>query len=146
MEELRQKAQSWIEKLQTTTKLIKELPEDLELPNGWSIREITIHLQGWDEEFIKFSEKIKKGEPYFAFFSGQHDRYNQKFFEKNHNISLEQAKKQFAITREEITSVYENIANNYLQDDNKMLGFFSLWWHDVHHLKQTGIDVEFLME
>ena len=43
-------------------------------------------------------------------------------------------------------AVYEDVYENYLQEDNKMLGFFSLWWHDTHHLKQAGVDVEHLME
>jgi len=146
MEDLRNKTRSWIDKFQETTKLITKLHDDIIFPNGWTLREISIHLQGWDEEFIKFAEKIKQGEPYYAFYSGKHDRYNQTFFDKNHHLSLNQAKRSFIETREKMFVVYEDIIENYLQDDNKMLGFFSLWWHDAHHLKQAGVDVEHLME
>ena len=146
MEELRKKARSWIEKFKETTSLITNLNDDTTLPNGWTIREISIHLKGWDEEFIRFAEEIKQGEPYYAFYSGKHDRYNQTFFDKNHNLSLQQAKEDFHFTRKKMFDVYEDVIENYFQDDNKILGFFSLWWHDVHHLKQAGVDVEHLME
>ena len=146
MEDLREKARSWIEKFQETTNLIANLDDDTTLPNGWTIREISIHFKGWDEEFIKFAEQIKQGEPYYAFYSGKHDRYNQTFFDKNHNLSLKQAKESFINTRKKIIEVYEDVLDYYFQDDKKILGFFSLWWHDTHHLKQAGVDVEHLME
>jgi len=36
--------------------------------------------------------------------------------------------------------VYEEIIENHFQDDKKLLDYYSLWGHDVHHLKQAGVD------
>ena len=144
--DLLKKAESWIEKLRITTKMVRTLPEDTVLTNGWDKRKLCIHLFGWDGEMINYAEELRQGKPFHMFFEEETDAYNQRFFDENVDVDLSQAEAQFLEKREEMVSVYEEILTKYPQDNKEFVGFFSLWWHDVHHLKQAGVDISELEE
>lgn len=148
MDDSKEKAKRWIEKLKITTDLFLKLPEEAKLPNGWGKRELGVHLQGWDEEMIKIAEPLKHGKSFIweDFYADPPDSYNAKFLERSKGKSIEEVISSFNQTRATIVKVYEDILNNHFQEDKKHTDYFSLWWHDVHHLKLAGIDVEDLME
>ncbi|MCG3227189.1 MAG: hypothetical protein H7645_09730 [Candidatus Heimdallarchaeota archaeon] len=148
MDDSKEKAKRWIEKLKITTDLFLKLPADTKLPNGWGKREIGIHLQGWDEEMIKIAEPLKQGKAFIweDFCADPPDSYNAKFLERSKGKSLEEVLTSFEQTRATIIKVYEDLLDNHFQEDKKHTDYFSLWWHDVHHLKLAGIDVDDLME
>ena len=134
-------AEIWIDKLRLTTNLILHLANDTKLPNGWGKRELLIHLTGWDEEFINFSEKMRQQVMFYEFYEDKGEEKNQQFLRDNEHLDLDSALLKFKKLREKLISVYEEILIDYPQDNEEFLGFFSIWWHDLHHLKQTGIDV-----
>ncbi|MHA2358003.1 MAG: hypothetical protein ACXABK_04460 [Candidatus Heimdallarchaeaceae archaeon] len=148
MSEAKEKAKRWIEKLKITTKLFLDLPDDMKLPNGWSKRELGIHLRGWDDELIKIAEHLKKGKAFIweEFCPEEADVYNARFLEQSKGISKEEVLSGFEKTRSVIIKVYEDLLDNYFDEEKKHLAYFSLWWHDVHHLKDAGVNVEDLME
>ncbi len=142
------KVKRWIEKLRITTDLFIKLPDESKLPNGWGKRELAIHLQGWDEEMIKLAEILKKGKTFNweEFFADPPDTYNAKFLERSKGKSTEEILDSFKNTRMTMIEVYENFLENHFQEDKKHSDFFTLWWHDVHHLKLADVDVEALMK
>jgi hypothetical protein len=141
-----EKAETWIEKLKITTELVEDLPKDVILTNSWDKRKLCIHLYGWDTEFIKWADILRKGEKFEVNLEEKTDEYNQRFFDENAELKAEEAEQQFLETRKEMIQVYEEILTKYPQDNKHFLGFFSLWWHDVHHLKQADVDVSDLEE
>jgi len=90
--------------------------------------------------------KIGKAFIWEEFCPEEADVYNARFLEQSKGISTEEILSDFEKTRSVIIKVYEDILENYFEEDKKHLEYFSLWWHDVHHLKLSGIDVEDLME
>jgi len=148
MNDSKEKARRWIEKLKITTDLFLKLPDDVKLPNGWGKRELGIHLQGWDEEMMKIAEPLKKGKAFNweEFYSDPPDSYNAKFLERSKGKSLAEIIEGFKRTRTTIIKVYEDFLENHFLEDKKHSDYFTLWWHDAHHLKLADVDVEDLME
>lgn len=146
MDDFLKTAESWIEKLKITTQKVKVIPTDTILTNGWDKRKLYIHLFGWDKEMIEYAEELRQGKPFHPFFEEGTDVYNQRFFDENEGLDTSAAEDQFLKKRKEMISVYEEILTEYPQNNKEFVGFFSLWWHDVHHLKQAGVDVVKLEE
>ena len=59
--EYRDKVVNWIEKLETSTKMFLDLPNDMKLPNGWGKRELAIHLFSWDSAMVEYADHIRQG-------------------------------------------------------------------------------------
>ncbi len=146
MENLKEQAIIWKNKLKLTTKTFMNLPEDTKLPNGWGKRELALHLEGWDEEMIKVSKHLIAGKPFIwtEYFPEDLDldEVNQSFLDRNKKLSSSEAVKKFHDTREKLIGVYIEIIENYFQDDKRLLDYYSLWGHDVQHLKQAGVDTK----
>jgi len=146
MNEFLKKAGSWIDKLKTTTQMVKDIPPNTILANGWDKRKLYIHLYGWDKEFLEYAEELRQGKPFHVVLEEGIDGYNQRFFDENEELDLTAAEKQFLQIRDQMISVCEEILTKYPQNNKEFVGFFSLWSHDAHHLKQTGADVSELGE
>ena len=146
MKNLKKQALNWTNKLKLTTKTFMTLPEDVKLPNGWGKRELALHLEGWDEKMIKISENLIAGKPFIwtEYFPEDLDldEVNQSFLDKNKKLSSSEAIEKFQKTREQLICIYEEIIEKYFQDDKRLLDFYSLWGHDIHHLKQAGVDTK----
>ena len=144
MKELVEQAKSWTNKLRLATKVFLDLPKDVKLTNGWGKRELAIHLEGWDVEMIKISDHLKEGKAFLwkDFFPEDMDidEANQEIFDRCKELSAEEAIEKFKKTRNQLFDVYEDIIENHFQDDKRLLDYYSLWGHDVHHLKQAGVD------
>lgn len=146
MDNVIETAARWINKLKLTTDKLSGLSEDTKLPNGWGKRELLIHLSGWDEEFIGFAKEMRKKVIFYAFYEEDGETKNQQFLEDSKDLDLNEANERFSKLRKELIDVYKEIINKYPQDNREFLGFFSIWWHDVHHLKQAGLEVSHLDE
>lgn len=146
MENLKEQAMNWTNKLKLTTETFMELPEDVKLPNGWGKRELALHLEGWDEKMIEVSEHLIAGKPFIwiEYFPEDLDldEVNQSFLDKNKKLSSAGAIKKFQDTRGQLLDIYKEIIEKHFQDDKRLLDYFSLWGHDVHHLKQAGVDTK----
>ena len=139
-------AKRWIAKLKITTDVLNDLTVDTVLPNGWTKRELLIHLSGWDDEFIQFADEMRKQKAFYAFYEEDGETKNQQFFEDNKDLGYEEVNIKFQKLRKKLIDVYQEIVEKYPQENKEFLGFFSIWWHDIHHLKQAGIDVSKLEE
>ncbi|MHA1198751.1 MAG: hypothetical protein ACTSQF_05290 [Candidatus Heimdallarchaeaceae archaeon] len=146
MDNIIETAERWIKKLTLTTDMLNELSEDTKLPNGWGKRELLIHLSGWDEEFIGFASEMRKKVIFYAFYEEEVETKNQQFIENNKELDFDEVNERFNKFREELTNVYKEILNQYPQDNREFMSFFSIWWHDLHHLKQAGLDISHLEE
>ncbi len=144
MQELKNKAKEWIEKLRKTTQMFLDLPHDIKLPNSWGKRELAIHFLGWDEVMIGYSKEIIKGKPFIwdEFFQGDINKTNKQFLDEHSNLTREEAIDKFKQVRSKILNIYKEILENHFQDDKRLLDYYSMWGHDVHHLKQAGINTQ----
>ena len=93
MQELKNKAKKWIEKLRKTTQIFLDLPHDIKLPNSWGKRELAIHFLGWDEVMIGYAKEIIKGKPFIwdEFFQGDINETNKEFLDEHSDLTQEEA-------------------------------------------------------
>ena len=154
-----------IENFNTITKKLAELPADFSLPNGWTKRELLIHLNSWDQEFIKLTKKALSGELrnyFFKFteltaeertilekeFLFEHQEKNMVFtawndhkLEESKDKTFKEVEEQFTIDREEILTLFEELAEK--QKEKKLTAqILSLWMHDREHLEKGGVEVK----
>lgn len=146
MDMIRETAERWIEKLKITTNMLLELDDDVKLPNNWGKRELLIHLSGWDGEFINFASEMRKKIKFYPFYEENGEEKNHQFFQENHDLDLISSVKRFKVLRTDLVEVYEEVLNHFFQENREFVGFFSIWWHDAHHLKQAGCDISHLEE
>ena len=146
MDNIIETAERWTKKLKLTTDMLNGLSEDTELPNGWGKRELLIHLSGWDEEFIGFASEMRKKVIFYAFYEEDGETKNQQFLMNNKDLDLKAVDERFNKFRKELSDVYEEIINQYPQDNREFMSFVIIWWHDIHHLKQAGLDISHLEE
>ncbi len=146
MTDFLKQAESWLEKLKITTQMVKDVPAGTILTNGWDKRKLHIHLFSWDKEFIVYAKELRQGKPFHVVLKEGVDEYNQRFFDENEGLDDSTAEKQFLEIRDQMISVSVEILTKYPQNNKDFVGFFSLWSHDAHHLKQTGADVSELEE
>ena len=146
MDEIIKTAERWAGKLDQTTQMLLGLEEETKLPNGWGKRELFVHLSGWDKEFIDFSEEMRKKVPFYPFYEYEGEAKNQQFLEESLKLSDKEVYTRFNQLRTQLKEIYQDIITNYPQKNKEFVGFFSIWWHDLHHLKQAGCDVTHLEE
>jgi hypothetical protein len=146
MEEIIETAERWTGNLEQTTKMLLDLKEDTKLPNGWGKRELLVHLSGWDKEFISFAEEMKKMIKFYPFYEEEGEAKNQQFFKESKNSTDEEVHNNFLKFRNQLKEVYRDLIENYPQENKEFTYFFSIWMHDVHHLKQAGCDISHLEE
>jgi len=154
-----------IENIKTVTTKLDELPTDFSLPNGWTKRELLIHLNGWDQEFAKLAQKALDGglkNFFFKFesitaderailekeFLFEHQEMDLDFIKWN-DYKQEQMKEKtfkeveelFKSTRKKVIALFEELAEK--KKENKYTGqILSLWTHDREHLEQGGVEVK----
>lgn len=146
MSEFLKKAESWNEKLKITTQMVKDIPPDTILTNGWDKKKLYVHLFGWDNEIMKYAKELRQGKPFNIILEETIDEYNQRFFDENEGLDFAASEKQFLQKRDHLLSVCGEILTKYPQNNKEFVGFFFLWKHDVHHLQQTGANVSDLEE
>ena len=153
-----------ITNFKTVTAILDELPADFTLPNGWTKRELLIHLNGWDQEFFKLAEKALNSELknfFFKFedltadekimlekeFLFEHQKMNLEYTKWN-EYKLENMKEKtfkeveelFKNTREKVLALFEELAEK--QKENKLTAqILSLWTHDREHLENGGVEI-----
>ncbi len=148
--EYKDKILSRIEKLETSTKMFLDLPNDMKLPNGWGKRELAIHFSSWDSALVEYSDNLRLGNTFD--WKEIHpeeldlDETNKKHLVENEDLTFAEAIEIFSNTRLELIATYVDIVNNHYQDEKSFMDYFTMWMHDVHHLKQAGINTKKLEE
>ena len=154
--EFKNKAIDWTDKLEKTTKLLLDLQDNVKLPNGWGKRELLIHLLFWDDEMESYSDHLRKGN---TFDWGEYlssrgydpegkdlDKINQSCLDDNEDLSYSEALEAFTETRMKLINTYRDLIENYFIEEKSFTDYFSMWYHDVHHLKKAGVDTKELEE
>ncbi len=148
--EYKDKILSRIDKLEKSTKLFLDLPNDNKLPNGWGKRELAIHLFSWDGEMVEYSDNLRRGNTFdwneILAEDSDINEVNKKHLDENEDLTFAEAIEIFTNTRQELIATYVDIVNNHYQDEKSFVDYFTLWMHDLHHLKQAGIDTKKLEE
>ena len=148
--EYKDKILSNIEKLEKTTKMFLDLPNDLKLPNGWGKRELAIHLLSWDSEMVDYADNLRKGNSFD--WNEIHpeelnlNETNKGHLVENEDLTFDEAIEVFTNTRMELIATYVDIVNNHYQNEKSFADYFSMWMHDVQHLQKAGINTKKLEE
>ena len=144
--EYKDKLLSNIEKLEKTTKMFLDLPNDLKLPNGWGKRELAIHLFSWDSAMVEYADHLRQGNTFvwneFLPEELNLDEVNKRYLVENEDLTLDEALEIFTNTRLELIATYVDIVNNHFQEEKSFTDYFTMWMHDVQHLKQAGINTK----
>ena len=142
-----------IEKTREISKYILSLEDSFELPNGWRLKELLLHLWSWDDQMIKGCNAKLEGKcDDFKFEHQENDikmeKWNDMKIEEKQNMSLDEVKKLFEKTREKNIKMMEKVlAEPETIDDEK--NFFrkenivTLWMHDKYHLEKGGLEKDF---
>jgi len=140
-----------LEKLRAITQLLLSLDATTVFPNGWTLRELYIHLWSWDDQMIKGCRAKFAGKWSEFKFDHQvkgisYEKWNDLILEEKQALSLAEARSLFQTTRTEAIAIYEKVISEpETIDDEK--NFFrkehvaTLWQHDKHHLEQGNIPV-----
>jgi hypothetical protein len=142
-----------LENTRKITDLILSLEEDFELPNGWKLRELILHLWSWDDQIINGCEAKLEGKCDEFKFDHQtremkFDKWNDVILEENKDISLDEAKEMFKKSRERVLSLFYALINQPETIDD-VKSFFrnenivTLWMHDKDHLEKAGLEIDF---
>ncbi|MHA1912110.1 MAG: hypothetical protein ACTSYA_10470 [Candidatus Kariarchaeaceae archaeon] len=153
-----------IENFKTVTTKLYELPADFSLSNGWTRRELLIHLNSWDQEFVKLTKKALNGElknfffkferltvderailePEFLFEHQEMDleftKWNDYKLEEQKEKTFKEVEELFKDTREKVIDLFEELAEK--EKGNKFTSqILSLWIHDREHLEKGGVEI-----
>ena len=141
---------SRIEKLENSTKMFLDLPNDMKLPNGWGKRELAIHFFSWDSALVEYADNLRRGNT-FDWKEIHPDELDINEVNKGHlvenvDLTFTEAIEIYTETRMELVATYVDIVNNHYQDEKSFMDYFTMWMHDVHHLNQAGINTKKLEE
>ncbi|HUT82130.1 MAG TPA: hypothetical protein VMZ29_13090 [Candidatus Bathyarchaeia archaeon] len=142
-----------LENTRKITDLILSLDESFELPNGWKLKELMIHLWSWDDQMIKGCQsKLDNTCADFKFDHQQkgisYDEWNDLILTEKKKMSFKESKELFNETRKQSIAMFEKIISqpetiddekNFLRNENVA----TLWMHDKHHLEKGGLKIDF---
>ncbi|NHJ06269.1 MAG: hypothetical protein EAX90_15690 [Candidatus Heimdallarchaeota archaeon] len=142
-----------LENTRKITKLILSLDENIELPNGWKLRELLLHLWSWDDQMIRGCNAKLAGKCDDFKFDHQEkgikfDEWNDMILEEKKNLSLVESKKLFKETREKTINIFEKIISEpeTIEDEENFFrkeNVATLWMHDKHHLELAGLKIDY---
>ena len=142
-----------LENTRKITEIILSLDDSFELPNGWKLKELLLHLWSWDDQMTKGCLAKLDGKcEEFKFDHQQKDidfnQWNDMIIEEKKNMPIKDVRKLFEKTREKTIKMMEKVlAEPETIDDEK--NFFrkenvaTLWMHDKHHLEKGGLKIDF---
>ncbi|UCG01413.1 MAG: hypothetical protein JSW11_17560 [Candidatus Heimdallarchaeota archaeon] len=139
-----------INTLRTSTNKILSLPLNWQASNGWGLKELFIHLQVWDEEYLSILKSCLSGESYLPKFCHFPDYkredqmvfinlWNDQVINERKTISLESLKEQFIRTREKVFNEFGKLWS----DTNGLQHPFAtqiddLSKHDIEHISKVN--------
>ena len=120
------KGKEWMKKIELfrkSTAFVLDIDPSWRAPNGWDKKDLYSHLLSWDLEYRRLLEsKEKKGEvdPFVPAFIQQEKyseehlmeflaRWNDNQVKKGRKYSLEEVKRQFKRTRQNLIDCYESL-------------------------------------
>lgn len=137
-----------IEKIKITTQTILSLPESFSFPNGWTQRELLIHLWSWDDQFLEFCLAKKSARKKFQYAHEEeklpYDKWNDIIIEKFEDMPFDEALELFETTRSELIRSFEKYAKLMSKKENAgkyddIDKVMDVWQHDKLHLESGGI-------
>ncbi|HUU79327.1 MAG TPA: ClbS/DfsB family four-helix bundle protein [candidate division Zixibacteria bacterium] len=138
-----------ISHIKKTTDAVVTLPEGFSFPNGWTMKDLLIHLHSWDDELLKYSQALKKGkDDKFVYdhkkLGMNYSNWNDFVIEKFSYLPFEEAKELFKSTRKKLIRIFEELLEIQKKETDpdklkKINGVLDLWQHDKMHLEAGGI-------
>ncbi len=138
-----------IAKIEITTETILSLPETFSFPNGWSQRQLLIHLWSWDDQFLELCHTTKKSarKTFVYAHNGEKlplEKWNDVVIEKFDDMTYEEAREIFEETRNDLLKSFEKYAKLMMKEGNQgkyedIEKLMDLWIHDKMHLESGGI-------
>ena len=142
-----------IENTRKITEMILSLDNSFELPNGWTLKELLIHLWSWDDQMIKGCNAKLEGKCDDFKFDHQEkgmdfNEWNDMIISDKKKLSLKEVRNLFKETREKTIATFEKVISEpeTIEDEKNFLrkeNVATLWMHDKHHLEKGGLKVEF---
>ncbi len=153
MEEQKLSPEQHLENTKKITKIILSLDDSFKLPNGWTRKELMIHLWSWDDQMLKGCQAKLDGKCEDFKFDHQlkdidYSKWNDTVLAEKKNLTFEESKKLFKETREKTIKMFEKLISQpeTIADEKNMFrneNVVSLWMHDKQHLENGGIKIDF---
>lgn len=141
--------EEWLSKikaLKNSTERILNLHPDWCASNGWNLKELMIHLQAWDEEYLNILKSQIHEEPYIPRFCRFSDykqeeqmkfvnRWNNQIINEKKHLSLETVREYFIQSRQRVFREFGKLWS----DNRGLLHPFALqiddlFTHDAEHI------------
>ncbi|MFX1250005.1 MAG: hypothetical protein ACFFCZ_00125 [Promethearchaeota archaeon] len=122
--------EKWVSKINTlkkSTDEVLDLQHDWYASNGWGLKELLIHLEAWDEEYLCVLEALKHGKAYVA----QYRRFPD-YKEEDQMTFLDHWNNQILAERSKLSQ--EKVRDLFIQTRRKVLKKFEELWSD-----ETGL-------
>ena len=142
-----------LENTRKITELILSLDDSFELPNGWKIKELLIHLWSWDDQMINGCKAKLDGKCDDFKFDHQEkgmdfNEWNDLIIKEKKGLTLDESKKLFKETREKAIKYFEEVISKpeTIEDEKNLLrneNVATLWVHDKMHLEKGGLKIDF---
>jgi hypothetical protein len=119
-----------VEALKSSTDRILNLPHNWQASNGWGLKELFIHLQAWDEEYLGVLKGCLSGESYLPKFCRfpNYKREDQMVFVNLWNDQILNERKSLSL---------ESVKEEFFQTRQKVLKEFSMLWTDKNGLRHS---------
>ena len=150
--------EEWLSKirvLRESTEQLSNLPPDWLACNGWSLKELLIHLQAWDETYLCILEYQQRGESYipqfcrFPDYNKENqmifvDRWNNQIINKRKNLSLKEIRAHFIQTRQRVFKEFGELWSDEagLQNPSIAIRIDDLSSHDTEHMAKSIKNVD----
>ncbi|NHJ48774.1 MAG: hypothetical protein FK733_13400 [Asgard group archaeon] len=142
-----------LESTRKITELLLSLDESFELPNGWKLKELLLHLWSWDDQMIKGCEAKLAGECEDFKFDHQtkeitYEVWNDMILSDKKDLPFNEIKELFTKTRKKAIKIFEKVISQpeTITDEKSFFRnetVVTLWMHDKHHLEQAGLKIDF---
>ncbi len=121
---------SKIDALRSSTDTILSLPHNWQALNGWGLKELFIHLQAWDEEYLCILKGYLRGESYLPKFCRfpEYKREDQMVFINLWNDQILKERKSLS---------FESVRDKFIQTRKNVLKEFSILWSDTNGLQHS---------
>ncbi|MFW9924033.1 MAG: hypothetical protein ACFFDW_12175 [Candidatus Thorarchaeota archaeon] len=153
MEEPKYTPKQHLENTKKITKIILSLDDSFKLPNGWTRKELMIHLWSWDDQMLKGCQAKLDGTCESFKFDHQlkgvdYSKWNDMILEEKKNLTFKESKKLFEDTRKKTIAIFEKIISQpeTIADEKSTFrneNIVSLWMHDKQHLQNAGMKIDF---
>jgi len=89
--------------------LLPNAPTDKEIYTGWTLKDFLAHMSGWDDVLIEALQAHAQNKPVSTSVTTGIDNYNAETVTTRKTLTLEQVKKEWEATRENLIQALEDL-------------------------------------